>query len=349
MQPRISISNFFLMLVYAWSHYRPEQLKLFGVADYDKPVDFLFGLLCEVVHETVVHNLAQRHSLNSERLKTVRGKIEIEKSLLSPDWKAGVVVCRHPVVDVDTLENQLIKATLRQVSSYSGVGNAPRIEARKIYTKLSDVSDIVPSKSAFRRSQLDRSMRRYRFPLAICELLLNHEMAEDSTGKAWFASYIRDEIAMRKLFESFVRAFLKQKLKSCAKVGGRKLSPFMLSIQKGNSSFIPSMLTDVTVQNTKQVLVIDTKYTPNTLQNSFGNQTIRSEHFYQIQAYTRHTSRSNTEHGTTGMVLYPKAEIDLDLQFSADDCKFVFCTLDLSKDWREVEADLLSLVQNCIK
>ena len=349
MQPRISISNFFLMLVYAWSHYRPEQLKLFGVADYDKPVDFLFGLLCEVVHETVVHNLARRHSLKSERLKTVRGKIEIEKSLLSPDWKAGIVVCKHPVVDNDTLENQLIKATLKQVSSYLGVGDARRIEAKKIYTKLSDVSDIVASKSAFRRAQLDRSMRRYRFPLAICELLVNHEMAEDCTGKAWFASYIRDEVAMRKLFESFVRAFLKHKLKSSAKVGGRKLSPFMLNMDKGKSTFVPSMLTDVTVQTTKHVLVIDTKYTPNTLQNSFGNRTIRSEHFYQIQAYTRHTSRCNTGQKTTGMVLYPKAEIDLELQFSADDCKFVFCTLDLSKDWREVEADLLSFVQNCIQ
>lgn len=104
--PEISISNFFFMLVYAWSYYKPEQLKLFGREDYQKPVDFLSALLCQSVNENIVHNLATDHQRTTERLRTVRGRIELKKTLLSPDWKAGVVVCNHPVVAVDTLENK---------------------------------------------------------------------------------------------------------------------------------------------------------------------------------------------------------------------------------------------------
>jgi len=334
------------MLVYAWSHYRPDKLKMFGTTDYDKPVDFLSGLLCEAVRENVVHNLAQRHSFKSERMRTVRGKIDLRRSLLSPEWDAGVVVCKHPVVVVDTLENQIIKATLRQVGLLSEVSAQQRAEAKKLYTELVNVSDIALSKGLFRRALLDPSMKRYRFPLAICELLLTREMAQDSSGKSWFENYTRDEVAMRQLFEAFVREFLRHKLKGKAVVGGRKMLPYMLEMEQGSSSFVPSMRTDVTVKMESETLVIDTKYTPKALQQNFGNRTIRSEHFYQIQSYTAHASKHMKDQTVSGLVLYPKAEDELDIRFRSDGRTYGFRTLDLSQPWRSVEQDLLKLVND---
>lgn len=346
--PEISISNFFFMLVYAWSHYKPEQLKLFGKEDYQKPVDFLSALLCQTVNENIVHNLATDHQSKSERLRTVRGRIELKKTLLSPDWKAGIVVCNHPVVAIDTLENQLIKATLRQVSRSSGLSKPEKTEAKRLYSKLGLVSDIALTRSAFRRTSIDRSMRRYRFPLSLCELLFNGAMASESDGKNWFANYVRDEVAMRRLFEGFVTGLLRHKLRGRVQVGSRRFSPYGLSVGAGNGSLVPSMRTDVTVRSTSKIVIIDTKYTPKVFQENYGNRTVRSEHFYQIQAYTEHSSAHFPEHEVSAIVLYPRAGTDLDLSFATNGREYCFRTIDLSQDWRKIEEEVFSLVKDCV-
>jgi 5-methylcytosine-specific restriction enzyme subunit McrC len=347
--PKITISNFFYMLVYAWSHYKPEQLKLFGKENFDKPVNFLSSLLCQTVNENIIYNLAAQHQRRTERLRTVRGRIELQRTLLSPDWKAGVVVCNHPVVAANTLENQLIKATLRQLSIASDLTKTQRAEARRLCTKLTQVSDIALARSAFRRTIVDRSMRRYRFPLAICELLIDQMLVSDGSGRTWFANYVRNEVAMRKLFEAFVVGLIRHKLIGPVQVGGRTLAPFMVNIENGDGSLIPSMRTDVTVRVDSKILIIDTKYTPRVFQEHYGNQTVRSEHFYQIQAYTEHSSAHFPNHEVSGMVLYPKAGADLDLSFQTKGRKYSFCTIDLAQDWRGVEHDLLELVQDCVQ
>ncbi len=334
------------MLVYAWSHYKPEQLKLFGREDYQKPTDFLSALLCQSVNENIVHNLATDHQRTTERLRTVRGRIELGKTLLSPDWKAGVVVCNHPVVAVDTLENQLIKATLRQVSVSTKLGKAEKAEAKRLCSKLGSVSDIGLTRSAFRRTSIDRSMRRYRFPLSLCELLLDETMAGENEGKSWFANYIRDEVAMRRLFEAFVAGLLRHKMIGRVEVGSKRFSPYGLDIWTGSSSLIPSMRTDVTVKSRSKIVIIDTKYTPKIFQEHYGNKTIRSEHFYQAQAYAEHSCAHFPKHQVSAIVLYPRAGIDLHLDFTANGRAYTFKTIDLSQDWKQIEEDIFSLVKD---
>lgn len=345
--PKISISNFFFMLVYAWSHYRPDQLKLIGSENFGTPVDFLSSLLCQTVNETIIHNLAREHQRRKERLRTVRGRIDLTRTLLSPDWDAGVVVCDHPVLAVDSLENQLIKATLRQLAVSKFIDKWQKAEARRLCSKLTGVSDIVLSRSAFRRVNIDRSMSRYRFPLSLCKLLIEQVMASEADGKVWFANYIRDEVAMRKLFEAFVAGLLKHKLRGAVQVGGRRISPYMVRFERGDETLIPSMRTDVTLKFKSKILIIDTKYTPRIFQEHYGRKTIRSEHFYQIQAYAEHTNSHFPKYKVSGLVLYPKAETDLDLSFETKGRKYSFRTIDLSQDWRCVEDELLSLVEDC--
>lgn len=346
--PEVSISNFFFMLVYAWSHYKPEQLKLFGREDYRKPIDFLCALLCQSVNENIVHNLATDHQRTTERLRTVRGRIELKKTLLSPDWKAGVVVCNHPVVAVDTLENQLIKATLRQVSLSTNLGKPEKAEAKRLFAKLSSVSDIGLTRLAFRRTNIDRSMRWYRFPLSLCELLFDESMVSESDGKNWFANYVRDEVAMRRLFEAFVAGLLRHKMRGRVQVGSRRFSPYGLDIGTGSGSLIPSMRTDVSVKSASKIVIIDTKYTKNILQEHYGNKTIRSEHFYQVQAYTEHSCAHFPKHEVSAIVLYPRAGTDLDLKFAANGRAYTFRTIDLSQDWKLIEEDIFSLVKHCV-
>lgn len=336
------------MLVYAWSHYRPDELKLFGKESYDKPVNFLCSLLCQTVNQTIVHDLATEHQRKTERLRTVRGRIELKRTLLSPDWKAGVVVCNHPVVVTDTLENRIIKATLRLLSVSPDLDKSQRSDARRICSKLTQVSDIALARSAFRRTILDRSMRRYRFPLSICELLIDQVMVSDGSGKNWFANCIRDEVAMRKLFEAFVVGLLRHKLKRRFQIGSRRFPPFMVDIEKGDGSLVPSMRTDVTLKSASNILIIDTKYTPQAFQEHYGSRTIRSEHFYQIQAYIEHSSAQFPKHAVSGAVLYPKAETDLDLRFRSKGRNYTFKTVDLSQEWRRVESEILKLVQDCV-
>jgi 5-methylcytosine-specific restriction enzyme subunit McrC len=173
-------------------------------------------------------------------------------------------------------------------------------------------------------------------------------MVNENDGKSWFANYVRDEVAMRRLFEAFVAGFLRHKMRGRVQVGSRRFSPYGLDVRAGSGSLIPSMRTDITVKSASKIVIIDTKYTPKIFQEHYGNRTIRSEHFYQIQAYTEHSCSHFPKHEVSAIVLYPRSDTDLDLNFAANGRAYTFRTIDLSQDWKQIEEDVFSLVKDRI-
>ncbi|SIT82465.1 McrBC 5-methylcytosine restriction system component [Yoonia rosea] len=344
MAVQIPVLNFFHMFVYAWGEFRPGSLKTLQASDIEAPVDFLASMLCEATQEILRESLAKKHGFRTERMHGVRGKIDVTRSTLLPDFRAGMLICHYPSMEVDGIENQIIKATFKALVSNRSIDQGIREQAAKIFKMLKVVADVPLSKRRFAAINLDRSMRRYRFPLALCELLFDQMYVSDGKGLRWFSDYINDELAMRRLFEAFVRNFLKAKLGSRYSIASKRFAPVGLEVLPRLRSLIPSMQTDVSVFGDHCVLIIDTKFSGSIFQKRFGSKRIRSDHFYQIQAYVSHQSTLSSDLSVSGMLLYPRIDEDLRLDFSTLGHHFSVCTINLNKKWNEIEGELLLLV-----
>ena len=344
----ISVLNFFHMFVYAWGEYRPGRLETLKASDISAPIDFLASLLCEATQEILRGSLAKRHGIKSSRMRAVRGKIDVTRSVLLPDFEVGQLICHYPYLEVNGIENQILKATFKAILSDDSINKKIREQATSVFRSFKDVTDLPLSKRSFRRVQLDRSMKRYRFPLALCELIFDQIFVADGKGARWFIDYTNDEVAMRKLFEAFVRNFLQSNLGSKLSVRSKRFSPVGLNVDPSLRSLIPSMQTDVSIYGPKRALIIDTKFTGRMFQERFGAKRIRSDHFYQIQAYVMHESIMNPSLSFSGMILYPKSERDFEINLSTYGTDFSVCTLDLSVNWDEIESNLLILVNDRI-
>jgi len=109
------------------------------------------------------------------------------------------------------------------------------------------------------------------------------------------------------------------------------------------------MLTDISLQSSREKIVIDAKYYQNTLSHHFGTKHIHSSNLYQIYSYLSNLekdSRNPLNQYCSGMLLYPKVSEDIAAAFDFGRHTVRVSTIDLNRDWKEISDTLLSLVNN---
>jgi 5-methylcytosine-specific restriction enzyme subunit McrC len=149
---------------------------------------------------------------------------------------------------------------------------------------------------------------------------------------------------MRRLFERFIRNFFRREQSTFAvtrssvlweKTGGAVESLRLL----------PGMHTDTTLTSPSSVVVIETKFVPEALQEYMGKKSLRSAHLYQLFAYLQNVA-ARLEPGRTlsGILLYPTVDIVVDAQFELHGHRVRAYTVNLNQPWQSIRRDLLSLV-----
>jgi 5-methylcytosine-specific restriction enzyme subunit McrC len=107
------------------------------------------------------------------------------------------------------------------------------------------------------------------------------------------------------------------------------------------------MKTDVTLESSARILVIDTKYYAAALQVSqFGKATIRSSNLYQLFTYLMNLQKVNPNGPTVeGILLYPVVGQSLDLRFRIHGHPVGVATLDLNQHWKGIRRRLFALIE----
>lgn len=93
------------------------------------------------------------------------------------------------------------------------------------------------------------------------------------------------------------------------------------------------------------LIILDTKFTAKILVTGrWGNQTFNRDHLFQIYAYLKSQEHQSESHRTaTGILLYPTVEHDLSESITIQGHSLSWETVDLSKQWEEIECDLLDI------
>ena len=151
---------------------------------------------------------------------------------------------------------------------------------------------------------------------------------------------------MRLLFEGFVRNFYRIEQKEFA-VGREDIKWLAEEVTTGAKAFLPIMRTDISLESKERKIIIDTKFSKETLQDHFGKKSVKSDNLYQLFSYMMNCAcKGGIHEHCEGILLYPSVDSTPPLRYMIHGHKVSVRTINLNQDWRDIHRDLLGLLSN---
>ena len=341
----IPIQNIYYLLCYAWNHLPESSVIDVSSVDSTQLADLYACVLIGGTNHLLRRGLDRGYVAQAEDTSCLRGKIDIgftAKRLLLHQAKAH---CRFDEFEHNILHNRILKTTIRRISAVKGLDPAHREKLIHLYHLLTGIDETPLSGLTFRQVQLHRNNSFYRFLMKACELVVGCLLVDEKSGECKFRDILRDEMTMSSVFEDFVRNFYR-----IEQTTFQVPSPITIywdaeDMGKGHREFLPRMRTDVTLRNSERLMIIDTKYYADTLQEHHGKRTVRSNNLYQLFAYLKNVEKQEPlGEKAEGMLLYPTVAEALDLHYRIQGHSMRVCTINLAQDWHEIKSDLLGLL-----
>lgn len=336
----IPIRNIYYLLLYAWDHL--EERDDAHVRDLQSTeVAELFG---RVLHGAITRifrkGLDRNYLPTTDTLAGVRGSIEISATLTRDLLRRGQTVCTFDELTADTLPNRIVKAAAERVLAARQLDHVVADLMRECVRLLRPVRSVPLTSRLCRHAQLHQNNRAYRLPLAVAELLAANSLVDEHTGAVVFRDFARADGPMARLFQAFVKNFLKREQNAFV-VRSPALGWTDLVGAPAATALVPGMFTDVCLESPGQTTVIETKYYRDPFAGHYGVRRIPSAHLYQLYAYVNNLALTGVT--TSGVLLYAQPGEPIDAKIELQGHRMRVMTLDLSADWQEIAGRLLEL------
>lgn len=337
----IPIRNIYFLLCYAWNRLQEGELVDISKLRSTELVDLFALVLLGGINHLARRGLEQGYQIKEEEVVSLRGRLELVASARRMLLIHGRALCTFDEMSVDTLQNRILKATVRVLSAVPTVDRGLRKRLVDAYRSLDGIQDIRLAHSTFRSVQLHSNNRFYRFLLNVCELVSGAWLVDERTGSYVFRDFLRDERQMALLFQNFVFNFWRLEATG-ASVSREQLRWLAKSTSDPDLLHLPRMDTDITLVRGERKVIVDTKYYKQTLNRFYDAETVHAANLYQIMAYVRTASRSFPL-TVEGMLLYPTVDRRLRLSYDIEGFKIRVCTVSLGGEWQEIRDELLEL------
>lgn len=357
---KIPVRNWWHMLLYAWGLVDLEgifQSKWENAPDLH---ELLTQILVDRTNRQVRRGLRGDYVDRSEALKTVRGRIDFNRTLGDLLLYKGQLHCEYQEYSVNVPRNQIIATTLQRQyrRGFSGASDAKVEELR------SDVGRLVRTLDEIERIRLDRSVmaneirqlgrneREYKLLLKVCEMLYRPTMPLDAEDVGEEFRYW-EEARPHDIFETFVANFFKLNLDGSEwNVNHHKRLSWQIdqSVTVGDLN-VPEMETDIWVTDkpNQRSLIFDTKFYKEPFKGRSGRPTVNSSHLYQLYAYPSKSDDKERPVKPTGILLYGEPSNGPGhLRTRIDGFPVFVKTLNLNQDWENVESDLLRVFDEVV-
>ena len=356
----IPVANLYYLLCYAWDILPPRGTAPVA-AEADDPAAAL-GLLTHLLS----HGLQTRGRRGAPAtfvfVETVgshpHGQLQPGRLARLPRAAAlGHLPSRHQETTLDTPLHRLAATALRR--ALTATPALPLVQRRAARGALAPLS-AVPSVPAPGPADFTDALRTLppadttaHLLLRAAELLLLNllptpQLPDFPTTSITrrFHDFRADEVQMGRVFEAFVRNFLRREQRAAAVSsdvlrwrGATATAPAALPL-------LPVMRTDTTLTTPARRLVIDTKFYARPLAGSrFDGARLLAPHLYQLLAYLRNQPAAPGQR-VEGMLLYAASAASgaLALDYQLEGFRVQVRTLDLSQPWLQIRQALLELV-----
>lgn len=333
----------YYLLCYAWNRLTEKELVEVATSGTTELVDLLARVMISGVSRLRRRGFERGYEEDQDEIRGIRGRIQIFYTVRRFQDRHGRATCTYDELTIDTPQNRVIKSAMRVLCGIGTINSKNRANLKRLIRELSEVSDCSFNRALFRAVKLHANNRHYRFLINVAALILDCAIPDEATGTYKFRDFSREGPEMARLFESFVRNFLRVERPELS-VDSEELDWIASSDEDPELSLLPSMRTDISVRSCDRTLVIDTKFYEDTLQSYYDKQSIHSGHLYQLVSYLRNMeSRTGPDGSAEGMLLYPVTSNPIDVGYVIQGHKLRVRTVDLSKEWDKIEEDMLTL------
>lgn len=335
---QIPILNIYYLLSYAWDKLDEADRISAGTSDYDQIVDLFARLLINGCNKLLKQGLERDYILKSEIYNGIKGKIDFSASLNRGLFRQGKAVCEFDEFAANVIVNQILRATLRILTKVDKLDAGLRSEARDVYRRFQDVSDVELAPSVFLKVRIHRNNAFYDLLIQICRMIFDATTLAEDRGHYIFKDFVRDERAMARVFEGFVKNFYKRETPEF-RVSSPKIRWDAIALDNSSVEYLPEMKTDICLESDKKKIIIDTKFYQDTVSTNYGVDRFHSNNLYQIYSYLRNLesdASSSLNPDAFGLLLYPTVDIEYDQSYLIGGHKIRVATVDLRKEWREI-------------
>ena len=340
MNDNILIKNIYHMMAYAFNTLTLSQYENVEAESFDHIDDLFATLLIIGMNTQIKRGLAKGYIRHEESLKTLRGKIDLSKTLKSNTILQKELICGFDEYSENILLNKVVKTVLVDLLRKPNVKKKSKEKIKRILLYLSSVEEIDLKTFNFKRIEISRHHQEYKILIYISYLYQqNHIMSNVNTGLN--ISSLHDSQELHSLFENFVLSYYKIHYPEY-KPSGKVMNWDSENIH----NLLPVMKTDINLETENRTLIIDTKYYQNMYSTSYEVTRLLSSHVYQIYAYVSNYKTQNNKE-TIGMILYAKTkhEESLNIKETINGFDIYFKSIDLNKPFQSIKEELNNIAE----
>lgn len=340
----IAIRNVHVMMAYAFQAIRQGAVNEVSTEPFDHLHDLVAEILARGVSAQIKRGLHRDYRPEREELATIRGRISITETIARRSLAQGRLVCEFDEYVSDTPHNRALKSVIVLLIRHGEVQEHRRNRLRRLLDYLREVRLLSPDEIDWSALTYHRSNAEYRLLIGTCELVVRGLIPTNESGDGALATWFSDD-QMSSLYERFLREYFRfhhPELSAAASHVTWDVDPMASS----GLEQLPAMRTDVTLRRDGRTLIIDAKFYSTSMQKSpRGKRTIHSGHLYQVLSYTKNADVLR-DGSVSGLLLYAQTSavqqpaLDAVIQGNRIGAR----TLDLSRPWSEIQAELESIL-----
>ena len=339
----ILIRNIYYMLTYAFQELRNNNYEEIAGEYFDEIYDLFAEILAKGISFQLKKGLYKQYVDVTDSLLTVRGKINMNKTILNRMRVNQRIVCDHDELSVNNLFNQILKTTLVLLLKCADIKATRRNHLRVLLPFFCEVDEIDIHTIKWTTLCFDRNNSNYQMLLYVCYCILDGMLMTTEKG-AYKMRAISDE-HMCRLYEKFVLEYYR---KHHPKLNARAAQiEWNVDTSISSVNVLPILQTDIMLEISERTLIIDTKYYGNVWQENYDKKTIHSNNLFQIYSYVINKDR-NHEGKVDGMLLYAKTQEEVvpdDSIVTNDGNRISFRTLDLNQDFEGIKEQLNKILE----
>ena len=340
---QIPIQNIYYLLCYAWNKLEESEIIDVNEIDSTELIDLFAKVLSNSCSRLLKQGLDRYYIEHEDVIMGIKGKFNFSATLKQNVLPLSKTACIYDEFDYDILHNQILKTTIGNLLRTKNLDLSIKDELHKIYLKLPPIADIIIRKSMFNQIRLHRNNYHYDFILKVCQIVNENLFIDESKGNYKFKDFTREEKAMARLFEAFVRNFYKAE--TDFSVSSDSITWQFESDNVEDLEMLPIMLTDITLLKGNRKIIIDTKYYKEAFQTRYDKQKINSNNLYQLFSYLKNQETdSELTLDCEGILLYPSIQNDFIHSFKYENHNIRIMSINLNQDWQNIRTGLLQIV-----
>jgi len=206
---QVRVENLYYLLCYAWRCLDARDIVAVDASAGPSPEALFARVLNVALRRLIRDGLDRGYQEESDDLRRPRGKPRIGETMSRGLLERGMVRCDFNELTEDVLHNRIIKATVRRLALVDSLDEEHRRGLGELVRCLAHVTDMTVTSNDFRRVQVQGNRNRYRFILNVCQLVHRCVHLDQRSGRWRFQSFAGNEQAMGRLFQAFLKEFLR--------------------------------------------------------------------------------------------------------------------------------------------